>query len=292
MQEIDVRAIASFLGVEYIGTNFQVNGVCSATQPKDFRVSFINHNFDEAVQWNSKTLYLVNKLPNETGLASFVVVDNPRFSFARVSAFLTPQANPKGVHELSSVGLGAVIGENVSIGPFTVIEDGAIIGDNVVIENNVTIRSCVDVGNQSRIKSNSVLGTDGFGFEMSESGVPTRIHHFGGVKIGEDVEIGCNSVICRGTIDDTVISNNVKIDDHVFIAHNVFIGQRSMIIAGSEISGSVRVGNDCWIAPQVTILNKVSVGDGAFIGIGAVVNKNVEPGVVVVGNPAKFLRKR
>jgi UDP-3-O-[3-hydroxymyristoyl] glucosamine N-acyltransferase len=292
MQEIDVRAIADFLGVEYNGPNFQIKGVCSATRPRDFRVSFINHNFDEHTEWNSRTLYLVSEIPNETGISSFVVVDNPRFSFARVSAFLAPQAGLKGVHKLSSVGSGVLIGENVSIGPFTVIEDGALIGDNVVIENNVTIRSCVEVGNQSRIKSNSVVGTDGFGFEMSETGVPTRIHHFGGVKIGEDVEIGCNSVICRGTIEDTVISNNVKIDDHVFVAHNVFIGERSMIIAGSEISGSVRIGSDCWIAPQVTILNKVTVGDRAFIGIGAVVNKSVEPGVVVVGNPAKFLRKR
>jgi UDP-3-O-[3-hydroxymyristoyl] glucosamine N-acyltransferase len=144
MQEIDVRAIADFLGVEYNGPNFQIKGVCSATRPRDFRVSFINHNFDEHTQWNSRTLYLVSEIPNETGISSFVVVDNPRFSFARVSAFLAPQAGLKGVHKLSSVGSGVLIGENVSIGPFTVIEDGALIGDNVVIENNVTISTTIE----------------------------------------------------------------------------------------------------------------------------------------------------
>ena len=100
-----------------------------------------------------------------------------------------------------------------------------------------------------------------------------------------------HGAVARGTIEDTRIDDHVKIDDHVFIAHNVQIGEGSFVIAGAEVSGSVQLGKRVWVAPQVTILNKVKVGDNATLGIGAVVRKDVEAGSTVAGNPARVLRK-
>ncbi len=291
MGYIDVKHIASALATPYFGENYRIKGVCSADSPTDNCVAFVNKNreVNDFVFLKSKTLFLVEKLPTTSGICSFIVVDNPRSAFAKISSLFLDEDKYKGIHELSCIAQDAQIGKNVTVGPFSVVGGGAIIGDNVVIENNVTIEGCVTIGNHSRIKSNSVIGNDGFGFEFSEEGIPIRIHHFGDVVIGEHVEIGCNSVVCRGTIGSTIISSHVKVDDHVFIAHNVHIGERSLVIAGTEISGSVNIGTNCWISPQVTILNKVSIGDGALVGIGSVVIRDVESGTTVAGNPAKIL---
>jgi UDP-3-O-[3-hydroxymyristoyl] glucosamine N-acyltransferase LpxD len=293
MSEQSVSRIAEFLETNFVGRDFLINGACSSTNPRQNKIAFINNVelVDTEIFNSTGTLFLVREVPEKFGECAFIVVDNPRLAFARISSLLAPNSLTSGIHELALVHPNAHIGENVSVGPFSVIHENTFVGDNVIIENGVTIGESVRVGNSVRIKSNSVIGTDGFGFEYSEENIPTRIHHLGGVSIEDNVEIGCNTVICRGTIDDTVISSDVKIDDHVFIAHNVFIGRRSMIIAGTEISGSVSIGDDCWIAPQVTILNKISIGSGAVVGIGSVVIRDVEAGATVVGNPAKPLRK-
>ncbi len=293
MSEHSVSDIANFLQTEFVGGDFLINGACSSTRPSQNKVTFVTNleTVDPDIFESNETLFLVRELPSKFGECAFIVADNPRLAFARVSSLLAANTSSPEIHHLALVHPTAHIGENVSIGPFSVIHGNVVVGNNVIIENGVTIYESVRVGNNVRIKSNTVIGTDGFGFEYSEENIPTRIHHLGGVCIEDNVEIGCNSVICRGTIDDTVISSDVKIDDHVFIAHNVFIGQRSMIIAGTEVSGSVTIGDDCWIAPQVTILNKISIGNGSVIGIGSVVIRDVEAGVVVAGNPAKPLRK-
>jgi UDP-3-O-[3-hydroxymyristoyl] glucosamine N-acyltransferase LpxD len=290
---IDIKHIASVLATPYFGENFRINGVCSVDSPTDNCVAFVSRNreVNDFVFLNTKTLFIVEKLPTTSGICSFIVVNNPRSAFAKISSLFLDEDKHKGLHELSCIARDAHIGKNVTVGPFSVVSGGARIGDNVVIENNVTIEGCVSIGSNSRIKSNSVIGNDGFGFEFSEEGFPIRIHHFGDVVIGEHVEIGSNSVVCRGTIGSTIISNHVKVDDHVFIAHNVRIGERSLVIAGTEISGSVNIGSNCWISPQVTILNKVSIGDGALVGIGSVVIRDVESGTTVAGNPARVLPK-
>jgi UDP-3-O-[3-hydroxymyristoyl] glucosamine N-acyltransferase len=136
------------------------------------------------------------------------------------------------------------------------------------------------------------IGASGFGFERDENGVPVRIPHFGSVRLGKDVQIGVNTVICRGTISDTVIGDHVKLDANVFIAHNVEIGCCTLVVAGAVICGSAKIGERCWIGANATIKEHVSVGNDAIVGMGAVVLRDVPPNTVVVGNPARFLRER
>ncbi|GAG24258.1 unnamed protein product, partial [marine sediment metagenome] len=121
------------------------------------------------------------------------------------------------------------------------------------------------------------------------NGRPYPFPHTGGIVIGDNVEIGALNTIARGAIDDTAISDYVKTDDHIHIAHNVTIGENTMIAACTEISGSVTIGKNVWISPSVTILDHKTIGDNAFICIGSVVGKDVKPDTKVFGYPARII---
>ena len=159
-----------------------------------------------------------------------------------------------------------------------------------LIRNHVVIYDSTVIGNNCLIRSSTIIGEEGFGFERDKEQVPIRFPHIGRVVIGNNVEIGALSTVARGTLDDTWIGDNVKIDDHVHIAHNVHIGKNTIITACSEVSGSTSIGANSWLAPNCSIMNGISLGENVFVGLGAVVTKPVESGRVVVGNPARVLR--
>jgi len=165
----------------------------------------------------------------------------------------------------------AVIGDGTTIGPNCVIEDGVSIGTDCFIGPNCSI------------------GQVGFGYEREPDGEVALIPHLGGVQIGHRVHMGANSCIDRGTIGDTIIEDDVKIDNLVHVAHNVIVGRGAFLIANSMIGGSVRIGKNAWIAPSATVINGRQVGNDAVVGLGAVVIRNVAPGETVVGNPARSI---
>ena len=173
------------------------------------------------------------------------------------------------------------------MGHFAVIEDGVVVGPGSVIEHHVVLRTGVRIGSNTRIGSHTSIGGEGFGFERDDQGRPVRIGHMGGVVIGDDVEIGVHNSIPQGTIEPTRIHDHVKTDGCVHIAHNVSVGENTLITAGATISGSVDIGRGVWISPEAAVINGVSIGDHAVIGIGAVVIKDVEQDNVVAGVPAK-----
>jgi UDP-3-O-[3-hydroxymyristoyl] glucosamine N-acyltransferase LpxD len=159
----------------------------------------------------------------------------------------------------------------------------------------VTISGKVIIGSDVYIKSGAVIGQKGFGFERDDSGTPVLFPQLGGVRIGDRVEVGALSTIARGALGDTVVSDDVKLDDHVHIAHNVEIGPRCLVTAGAVVSGSVKIGSDVWIGPNATTTNAIEIGGGATISLGAVVARDVKPGKHVSGNFAephdKFLQR-
>ncbi|KKM10726.1 hypothetical protein SY88_11530 [Clostridiales bacterium PH28_bin88] len=293
--KVKASEIATFLGRQLVGPDFEINKPSSAFAPDSNSVVFAKkYSPDLLAQLNCRSDILVIAGQEFQGkiTVSHIISDRPRLDFARVlQRFFSPE-RPTGLAPTAVVAPTAKIGREVYIGNFTVIEDDVEIGDGTIIRDHVVIRKKCVIGKRCLIKSNTVIGEEGFGFEYDENGVPFRIPHIGRVVIGDNVEIGSLNVIARGTLEDTIIENSVKTDDHVFIAHNVRIGENSVVIAGAEISGSVRVGKNVWIAPQATIINKVEVGDYALVGIGAVVTKSVEPNMIVAGNPARVLRTR
>ena len=196
----------------------------------------------------------------------------------------------------SYIGEGTYISEDaeidstVYIGRNCSISGNVKIADNTVIEDNVTIKNAT-IGSGCLIHSGAVIGEDGFGFSFNEEGIPVKIEHFGGVRIGNNVEIGANACIDRGTIDNTVINDDVKIDNLVHIAHNVILNKGAVVVAGAIICGSTEIGKNSYVAPGGIIKNQLQVGDNAFIGMGAVVTKSIDENNLVAGVPAKTIRK-
>lgn len=215
---------------------------------------------------------------------------NPKEIFFTILNKFFPQGTYDGNISSTSIVKGDIMGGNVYVGNNSYIGKGVTIGNNVVIKNNVSIEGKVEIGENTIIHSGVVIGSDGFGYYQSNEGENIKVPHYGGVIIGEDVEIGANTCIDKGTLDNTVIGSNVKINNLCHIAHNVIIKQNCMIAASCMISGSTIIGENSYVAPGVTIRNQLSIGKNVLIGMGAVVVNNVEDNKVVAGVPAKVIR--
>jgi len=146
---------------------------------------------------------------------------------------------------------------------------------------------CVELGENVGIGPNCSIGFEGFGFEPDEDGTYHRFPHIGKVIIGDDVEIGANTCIDRGALGDTIIGAGTKIDNLVHVAHNVRIGKNCMIIALTCLGGGVIIEDGVYVGIGASVRNQITIGEKAFIGMGAVVVKDVDPGITVIGNPAK-----
>lgn len=195
------------------------------------------------------------------------------------------------IHPAAHISHSAIIGHHANIAAGVVISDNVLIGDNCVIEPNVYIHAHTQIGNRVHIKANTVIGGDGFGYVKNETGAYDHVPHFGKVCIEDDVHIGSNTCIDRGSLSDTIIKKGVKIDNLVHIAHNVEIGENTLVIACSMIAGSVRIGENAWIAPAASIKNGITIGDNVIVGMSSLVLKSVADGLTVAGIPAKELGK-
>lgn len=294
---IEARKIVAFIDEE--GCNIldqQIKGVCSLDSIKPNCLFFYNSDNELILSEEEKKmlktcLILVKKeelLPKNTPC---IITVNPRLAFAQIVNEFFVKKPQVGIHPTAIIDDTVVIPETVSIGKYTIIENDVEIGEHTVIDNHVIVKSRTKIGEYSHIKSGAVLGDQGFGFDFNKDNIPVRIPHMGGVVIGRHVEIGVNCVISKGTINNTSIDDFVKINDLIHIAHNVQIGKKT-IVAGGKISGSVIIGQDCWIAPGVVIQNKVKIGSGSMIGTGSVVVREIPERVIAYGNPAKVVRNK
>jgi UDP-3-O-[3-hydroxymyristoyl] glucosamine N-acyltransferase len=233
-----------------------------------------------------------------------LVCENPHATYARIAALLHPvPAAPPGVHAsavispgaridpsahvgaLSAIGEGAVIGPRVFLGPHCVVEAGAMIAEDAHLVARVTVCRHVRIGARAVIQPGAVIGADGFGFAQ-EHGRWIKVPQTGTVIVGEDVEIGANTTIDRGAIDDTVIEEGVKLDNLIMIAHNVRVGAHSALAACVGVSGSTSIGRRCMIGGQVGIGGHLTIGDDVIItGCTMVSHSIARPGVYSGGIP-------
>jgi len=218
---------------------------------------------------------------------TLVAVENPRLCFIRAINAFFPGTKACGIHPTAIIGKRCKIGKNVYIGPYVTICDGVRIGSGTRIYAGVHICSSARIGKNVALKSGCVIGGDGFGYERTEKGVFVKFPHLAGVVIEDDVEIGANTCIDRGTLSDTVIGRGTKIDNLVHVAHNVKIGKHCAIIALAMVGGGAQIGDGAWVAPTACLRNGIVIGKQALVGMGAVVTKNVECGETVIGVPAK-----
>ncbi len=233
-----------------------------------------------------------------------LLAENPRVVFARVlGLFYPPGIYPETIHPSASIGknfscgrqvhigAGVAIGDNVSLGDGVTLHPGVILGDDVSLGNAVEIhpnvsilRGCV-IGNRVLVQAGTVIGSDGFGFAPDGKRYE-KIPHTGIVQIDDDVEIGANNCIDRSTFGRTWIKSGVKTDNLVQIAHNVTIGNNTVIAAGCGIAGSTTIGAQVVIAGHAGISGHLDIGDQVTIGPKAGVMQSVDPREIVSGMPA------
>ena len=242
---------------------------------------------------------------------TIILVKNPKLAFARAAAWLLAEApGSAGIHPSVTIAPTARVGEGVKIGPNTVIEEGASVGDRTVIEAGsyigegsrigsdcviyprVVFYSNVQVGNRVVIHAGAVIGADGFGF-VKDGRINVKFPQIGRVVIEDDVEIGANTCIDRGSLETTIIRRGVKLDNLVQIAHNVQIGEDTLIAAQTGVSGGSTVGAECIIAGQVGIADRVRLDDHSIIGAqgGVPSGKHIRGGEVHWGTPARPLKE-
>src|SRR5699024_10207907 len=230
--------------------------------------------------------------------ANVIQINNPKsIFFSLLNEFFDENSKRDSITEdtnlinkRSFISEKAVIGKNVKIGVGCVIEENVVIGDNTEIHHNVVIRGKTKIGENCTIFSGTVIGERGFNPLTLEDKSREMLKHYGGVTIEDEVHIGDNCCIIRGAIDDTIIKKGAKLNTMVHVAHNCIIGENTVITMPTHICGSVSIGDNCHIA-AIVIRNQCNVGDGAVLGLGAVVVKDVPARATVIGNPAKPIKK-
>lgn len=184
------------------------------------------------------------------------------------------------------VGKNVKIGNNVKIYPNTFIGDNVIIGDNCLFFAGVRIYSETEIGNNCVIHSGVIVGSDGFGFAPLEDGTYSKIPQIGNVILEDDVEIGSCTTIDRATMGSTIIRKGVKLDNQIQIAHNVEIGENTVIAAQTGIAGSTKIGKNCMIGGQVGVAGHITIGDNVRIQAQSGIGKSLKDGEIVQGSPA------
>ncbi len=188
------------------------------------------------------------------------------------------------ISDFVTISDGAVVKKGSYIGPHTTILEGVEIGENSHIESNVTIGFAV-IGKNAYIKTGARIGQQGFGFHVGKTGI-TDVMQIGKVIIGDDVQVGANCTIDRGSMEDTIIGSHSRLDNMVHIAHNVELGEYTVIAAQTGIAGSVTVGKMCFFGGQVGVAGHLSIGNKVTVAAQSGIMRNVEDGSKIGGTPA------
>ena len=302
--KISIKKIAEFLKTTYREKDFDITSISSLNNVKDnsilFYTSTINFKFKlkDNAEYDLKQL---EKFKNIILIASeeiktktnipIITSKNPRLDFQRVvMEFFSDEEFKTGIHKTAIIEDDVIIGKDVYIGSNCYIGNGVEIGDKAKILQNTCVYGRTKIGKGTIIKSNTTIGSEGFSFSFTGNEL-FHFPHVGSIRIGENVWIGSNCTVEKSQIDETVIEDHVKIDDLVHVGHNSKIKKFSQITVGSIIGGRVTIGQECWIAPHVVIDTGIKVGENSLIGTSSFVKADVEKNSIMIGSPAKLLRK-
>jgi UDP-3-O-[3-hydroxymyristoyl] glucosamine N-acyltransferase len=286
----------------------EVSGVAPLDRAERHHLSFLaSPRYAAQLAGRAQGVVLVTpELADSPGDAlARVIVAKPQDALLSLLGALYPAPDHvPGVHSTAVIGRGATIGERVALGPYVVVGAGAtigagarldahvVIGDGVTVgadchlQPGVTLYAGTRLGDRVRVHAGARIGSDGFGY-VFRNGAHEKIPHVGGCVVEQDVEIGANTTIDRGSIDDTVIGAGTRIDNLVHVAHNVRIGRLCLIMAQVGIAGSVRIGDGVVLAGQVGIAGHHTIGDGARLAAQAGVFGDVPAGETWSGYPAR-----
>ncbi len=307
MVKLRLSEIARRLEGRLLGPDRSVCAVAPLASAGPEDISFLAHpRHRKQLESSAAGAVLVQPVDAGRVRTSAVVVDDPYLAFARVARWLNPEPPLEpGIHPSAVVDPGAQVHPEAQVGPLAVIEAQACIGPGTLVGPGciigagarvgadcrllaqVTLCRGVVLGDRVRVHPGAVIGADGFGFARGPEGWE-KIPQVGGVRIGDDCEIGAGCTIDRGALEDTVLEAGVKLDNLVQVAHNVRIGAHTVIAAQTGIAGSTHIGRNCMIGGQVGCNGHLTIADGVTLTGQAMVTKSIrEPGVYSSGLPAE-----
>lgn len=318
MIEFSIDYIANLLNGEVEGDgSVKINQLGKIEDAQAGAISFLsNPKYESSIYSTHASAVIVNKgfHPKKQLNTTLIRVDDPYLSFTAlleeyhklVNFQKTGVEEPAFISETAEVGqdtyrgafsyIGAncKIGNHVKIYPHAYIGDNVQIGDYSIIHSGVKIYAGCIVGSHCVIHAGAVIGSDGFGFAPQPDGSYKTIPQVGNVVIGHHVDIGANTTIDCATLESTIIGNGVKLDNLIQIAHNVEIGENTVIAAQAGVSGSAKIGKNCVLAGQVGVVGHLKIGDNSKVGAQAGVGKSLPPGSIELGSPSfdrsKYLR--
>jgi UDP-3-O-[3-hydroxymyristoyl] glucosamine N-acyltransferase len=304
--------LAKYLRVEIEGDEkVPISGVASPEKARAEDLVYLESPRHEERVAKSAARCVIAKPNTRLAGKTILATAEPKLAFAKAAAWLLPTTAPAPtVHPTAIVSPSARVAPSAFVGPYAVIEDHAVIGSDSVVEAfcfvgsgahigercwlrpRVTLYRGAHLGDRVEVHSGAVIGSDGFGYVFGE-GRHWKFPQVGGVEVGNDVEIGANATIDRGSLETTTIGNGVKIDNLVQIAHNVRIGEHSILAAQTGISGSSTLGKNVVVGGQVGIADHCTLEDGAVAGAqaGIPTGKTIRRGQTVWGTPARPLEK-
>lgn len=305
--EFTAKQIADFVGGRVEGDiNASVHTFAKIEEGTEGAISFLsNPKYTHYLYDTKSSVVLINedvKLERSVKATLIRVKDAYECIAKLLQLYESSKPRKTGVHSLACISPKALIGKDCYIGPFvyigdnvrigdgcqiypnSVIEDNVSLGDNCLIYANVSIYHDCKTGNNVTIHSGSVIGADGFGFAPNQDGYD-KIPQIGIVKIEDNVEIGANSCVDRSTMGQTIIRKGVKIDNLVQVAHNVEIGENTVMSAQVGIAGSTKVGSWCMFGGQVGLAGHITVGDKTFLGAQSGVPGNIKGNEKLIGTP-------
>ncbi|MBX2872688.1 MAG: UDP-3-O-(3-hydroxymyristoyl)glucosamine N-acyltransferase [Saprospiraceae bacterium] len=308
--QLTAQALADLLdGIVEGNPDVSVNRPSKIEEGEPGSISFLgNLKYEEYAYTTKASILLVSKdfKPRQTVQATLLRVDNVYASIQQLLQHFGQASNrPANIAEQASIHESAELGKEVSIGAFTILQKGVKvgtgcqiheqvylgenvqIGEQVILYPGVKIYANAVIGDRVIIHANAVVGSDGFGFVPQEDGHYKKVAHVGNVVIEDDVEIGANTTIDRGTMGSTLIKRGVKLDNLIQIGHNVVIDEDTVIAAQTGVAGSTKIGKGCRIGGQVGFVGHVTIADGTQIqaqsGIAGAIK---EPGTALFGSPA------
>jgi UDP-3-O-[3-hydroxymyristoyl] glucosamine N-acyltransferase len=305
-EEFSLGELAVRFGLTLRGEpQLKVRGVATLARAEAGELSFLaNSRYRKQLQSTKATAVLIAAEDEGDCPVAALIYPNPYLAYARIASLLHPPLRvAPGKHPTAVISASARIAPSASIGPLAVVEDEAEIGERVsigagcivqrgarvgadsVLVSRVNLYPMVSVGARCILHAGVVIGADGFGF-ASNSGSWVKVPQVGSVRIGDDVEIGANTTIDRGAIDDTVVENGVKLDNQIQVGHNVVIGAHTAIAACTGISGSTVIGQRCMIGGMVGFAGHLSIADDVVVTGCSLVSASIkQPGSYSSGMP-------
>ena len=275
-----LQQIAQRLGGRVVGeSGILIRQVGSLERATREQITFLSSSKLKAKLAETRASAVILAPGNEklTGLPR-IVADNPYAYFARVSQLFNPVVTQSGIHSSAVIAPSAKLGRNVSLGAGCVVGENVVIGDDSCLYPRVVLYPGCMIGARVVIHAGAVIGADGFGL-APENGRWVKIPQIGGVRIGDDVEIGANTTIDRGALDDTVIEEGVKLDNQVQVGHNVRIGAHSAVAGCVGIAGSARIGRHVTIGGAAMIHGHIEIADHVHVSAGTLISRSLtKPG--------------